>query len=129
MPIAHVTLATRDVAESERFFAAAFGWRRLERPGNIHCKAAWLEIPPGQELHLLELEGFSVSRFEAEFGRHVALYHPRADFDGLKERLVRAGAALIPAGRETPFARFFCRDPVDGYVFEIIEEGAVREAR
>ena len=51
--------------------------------------------------------------------------HP--DFPELKQRLVAHGAELIPPIRETPFARFFFRDP-NGYMFEVIDsEGYVRE--
>ena len=74
---------------------------------------------PGQELHLVEVAGFTPSPFEAEFGRHVALAVPPADFDGLKHRLRAHGATLIDPQRPTPFDRFFFRDP-DGYVFEVV---------
>ena len=119
MPLAHLTLATRDVHASARFFAQALGWRPIARPDNIGRPAAWLEIAPGQELHLVEVPGFEPSPFEAEFGRHVALAVPLAEFDGLKRRLMAHGATLIDAARPTPFARFFFRNP-DGYVFEVV---------
>lgn len=120
MALAHLTLATRDVAGSLRFFAEALGWRPISRPGNIGRPAAWLEIAPGQELHLIEVRDFVPSPFEAEFGRHLAVTVPFAEFEALKRRLVANGAAIIPPDRETPFARFFFRDP-NGYVFEIVE--------
>jgi hypothetical protein len=44
----------------------------------------------------------------------------------LKERLVAAGADLIEARRATPFERFFFREPINGYVFEVVD--AAREA-
>jgi hypothetical protein len=62
-----------------------------------------------------------VSPFEAEFGRHVAVYHPRNQFDELKQRLVERGATLVEPLRATPFERFFFREPINGYVFEVIE--------
>jgi hypothetical protein len=68
------------------------------------------------------VEGFQVSPFEAEFGRHVALFYPRAGFDGLRQRLQSAGAELIEPLRATPFDRFFFREPVNGYVFEVIDQ-------
>ena len=58
---------------------------------------------------------------EAEYGRHVALFHPRSDFAALKARLVGEGAVLIDPIRPTPFERFFFREPVNGYVFEVID--------
>jgi catechol 2,3-dioxygenase-like lactoylglutathione lyase family enzyme len=99
MALAHVTLATRNVREAEAFFAAALGWRPIDRPNNVGRPAAWLEIAPGQELHLVEVLDFQPSPFEAEFGRHVA--------------------TLIDPLRATPFLRFFFRSP-DGYVFEVV---------
>jgi catechol 2,3-dioxygenase-like lactoylglutathione lyase family enzyme len=119
MAIAHITLATRDVKRASRFFAATFGRRPIDRPSNIPFPAAWLEIAPGQELHLIEIDEFQASSFEREYGRHVALSYPVGEFDALKERLREHEAELIAPARETPFERFFFRDP-DGYVFEVV---------
>ena len=120
MSLAHITLATRDVAGSSRFFEQTLLWRPIVRPGNIDRTAAWLEIAPGQQLHLIEVAGFEPSPFEAEFGRHIAVFHEGSDFLALKERLAAHGATLIDAIRPTPFARFFFRDP-NGYYFEVID--------
>jgi catechol 2,3-dioxygenase-like lactoylglutathione lyase family enzyme len=119
MAIAHVTLATRDVRRASQFFAAVLGWRPLDRPSNIPMPAAWLEIAPGQELHLVEVPDYAPSPFEREYGRHVAISHPAADFDGLKERLRQQGAELVAPLRPTTTERFFFRDP-DGYFFEVV---------
>ena len=120
MSFAHLTLATRDVIATRDFFAGTLGWEPIERPGNIDVEAAWLRIVPGQELHLLRVPDFEPSDFEQEFGRHFAVEHPVAGFAGLKERLVEGGAELIDPIRETPFERFFFRDP-NGYVFEVVD--------
>jgi catechol 2,3-dioxygenase-like lactoylglutathione lyase family enzyme len=119
MAIAHITLATRDVVRSQRFFTDTLGWKPIERPGNIDVTGAWLNITDDQELHLVEVEGFEVSPFEEEFGRHVAVAVPEAEFDALKSRLVAHGAQLITPQRATPFTRFFFKDP-NGYIFEIV---------
>ena len=111
MPLAHLTLATRDVQKTQKFFAQTLGWRPIARPNNIGRPAAWLFIAPGQELHIVEVAYFEPSPFEAEFGRHFAFAVPAADFDGLKRRLLEHGAELIAPVRETPFARFFFREP------------------
>ena len=121
-PFLHLTLACRDVEKTAGFFERTMGWRRLERPGNIEMAAVWLEIAPGQELHLLEVEGFEVSPFEAEFGRHAALVCDARDWTALQERLQGHGATIIPPERPTSFRRFFFRTP-DGYVFEVVEGG------
>lgn len=126
MPFAHLTLATRDVPRALSFFADALGWRPIARPNNIGRAAAWLEIAPGQELHLVEVADFRPSAFEEEFGRHVAVAVPLAEFEALRERLRSAGAELIAAQRPTPFARFFFRSP-DGYVFEVVEADHISE--
>jgi catechol 2,3-dioxygenase-like lactoylglutathione lyase family enzyme len=125
MALAHLTLATRDVAATATFFTATLGWQPIQRPNNIGRPAAWLTIAPGQELHIVEVQAFAPSPFEAEFGRHFAFAVPVAEFAALQARLVAHGATLIEAIRETPFARFFFRSP-DGYVFEIV--AAEREA-
>ncbi|MBT3842060.1 MAG: hypothetical protein HOF61_07755, partial [Verrucomicrobia bacterium] len=46
--------------------------------------------------------------------------YPADGFAGLKERLAKHGAELIDPIRETPFDRFFFRDP-NGYIFEVID--------
>jgi catechol 2,3-dioxygenase-like lactoylglutathione lyase family enzyme len=120
MTFAHFTLATRDVARTRDFFAATFLWRPIERPANIDRPAAWLEIGQGEEMHLVEVADFTPSAFEREFGRHIALFYPASQFAALKGRLVAHGAELIEPQRETPFERFFFRDP-NGYVFEVID--------
>ena len=121
MALAHVTLATRELARSTAFFHEVMGWTPIGRPRNNAAPAAWLQVAPGQELHLVEVPGFEPSAFEQEYGRHVAVSFPRADFKALKERLVAHGAKVIEPLRETPFDRFFFRDP-NGYLFEVLEE-------
>lgn len=120
MAFAHIALATRDVRATSRFFEVTLGWRPIDRPGNIATPSAWLEVAPGQEVHLLELPDFAPSPFEREYGRHLAVTYPRDGFDGLRARLREQGAEVIAAERPTPFARFFFRSP-DGYVFEVVE--------
>jgi catechol 2,3-dioxygenase-like lactoylglutathione lyase family enzyme len=120
MTFAHFTLATRDVARTGEFFAATFLWPPIERPSNIDRPAAWLEMAPGQEIHLVEVHDFAPSPFEHEFGRHIALFYPARQFAALKTRLVAHGAELVEPLRETPFERFFFRDP-NGYLFEVMD--------
>ena len=67
------------------------GWQPLARPGNIDTNAAWLEIAPGIELHLIEDPEFEPSPFEKEFGRHIALTSALADFPQV-ERAIAAQA-------------------------------------
>jgi catechol 2,3-dioxygenase-like lactoylglutathione lyase family enzyme len=122
MSLAHLTLATRQVQKTASFFEDTLGYARDPIPGNIPDEAAWLNLGRGQQIHLVYVEGFGAPPCEQEFGRHIAVYHPRDDFEALKQRLVERGAELIEPLRETPFDRFFFREPVNGYVFEVIDQ-------
>ena len=121
MSLAHLTLPSREVAATAAFLEKTLGYPRDPLPENAVGDAVWFNIGNGQQLHVLHVEGFEVSPFEREFGRHVALFFPRARFETLKQTLRNHGAELIDPLRATPFARFFFKEPVNGYVFEIIE--------
>lgn len=120
MSFAHLTLPTRDVEKTASFFERTLGYARRGVPNNSPVEALWLDLGRGQEMHVFFVDGFEVSRFESEFGRHVAVFYPRAQFPALKERLTIEGAELIQPLRATTIERFFFREPVNGYVFEVI---------
>jgi catechol 2,3-dioxygenase-like lactoylglutathione lyase family enzyme len=120
MSLAHLTLPTRDVEKTASFLEGTLGYLRDPVPENIPCETVWLNIGCGQQMHVFYVEGFEVSPFEREFGRHVAVFYPRPLFEGLKQGLLQHGADLIEPLRATPFERFFFREPVNGYVFEVI---------
>jgi len=122
MSLAHLTLPTRDVEKTARFFENTLGYARSPVPGNSPVEVLWLDIGRGQQIHVFYVEGFAVSPFESEFGRHVAMFYPLDQFAALKARLVEEGATLITPLRATPFERFFFREPVNGYVFEVIDQ-------
>ena len=124
---AHLTLPSRHVEETTRFIETTLGYRRKPVPDNSPVDARWLDIGHGQELHVFYVEGFEVSPFEAEFGRHVALFHPIEDFPALRRRIVDAGGELVEPLRETPFDRLFVREPINGYVFELIDRDRHRQ--
>jgi len=126
MTLAHLTLPTRDVEKTATFLEKTLELSRDPIPDNVPCETAWLNIGRGQQVHIVHVEGFEVSPFEREFGRHVALFYPGRQFEALKERLRRHGAELIEPLRATSFARFFFREPVNGYVFEIIDDNSQR---
>ena len=121
MTLAHLTLPTQHVEQTTAFLEQTLRYRRKPVPSNSPVEVTWLDIGHGQEIHVFYVEGFVVSAFEAEFGRHVAVYHPLADFPALRERLLEAGAELIEPLRATSFARFFFREPINRYVFEVID--------
>ena len=124
---AHLTLPTQRVEATTRFIETALGYRRKVVPANSPVEANWLDIGHGQELHVFYVEGFEISPFEAEFGRHVALFHDADDFPALRRRVVDAGGELVEALRATPFERLFFREPVNGYLFEVIDRERHRE--
>ena len=124
---AHLTLPTQHVEETTRFLEAILQYRRKEVPSNSPVDVRWLDIGHGQELHVFFVEGFVASPFESEFGRHVALFHPLADFPAMRERIARAGGELVDAVRATHFERLFFREPVNGYLFEVIDDERHRQ--
>ncbi len=123
MRLAHLTLPTQHVEPTAAFLEHTLGLARLPVPANSPVPVVWLDLGGGQSMHVFHVDAFAVSPFEREFGRHVALFHPGSDFPALRERLRAAGAELVEPLRPTPFARFFFREPVNGYVFEVIEAG------
>jgi catechol 2,3-dioxygenase-like lactoylglutathione lyase family enzyme len=122
MTLAHLTLPTQHVEQTIAFFEKTLGYTRRPAPGNSPVEALWLDIGRGQQIHVVHVDGLVPPPSEGEFGRHVAVFYPRAEFAGLRDRLAALGAELIEPLRATPFQRFFFRDPVNGYVFEVIEE-------
>ena len=119
---AHLTLPTRFVERTTTFFQQMLGYRRLPVPANSPVETQWLDVGLGQQMHVFYVDGFEVSPFEDEFGRHVAMFHPLSDFDALKARLAAEGCEIFYAMRPTPFERFFFREPINGYVFEVIDD-------
>ena len=120
MSFAHLTLATRDAEGTAAFFEKTLGWKRIEVPANTPIEAIWLDIGGGGQIHVLGVEGFEVSPFETEFGRHLAVFYPGSKFDEVKARLAKHGAQVIAPIRPTPFERFFFKDP-NGYMIELID--------
>jgi len=119
---AHLTLATQDVERTAAFLEKTLGYTRNPSPANSPVPTVWLNVGRSQEMHVTFVEGFRVSGFEGEFGRHIAVYHPVEDFAGLKQRLTDAGGELIEPMRTTAHQRLFFREPVNGYVFEVIDQ-------
>ena len=122
MSLGHLTLPTREVEKTASFLEETLGYIRDPVPANVPDETVWLNIGRGQQIHVFFVDGFEVSPFEREFGRHVAVFHPLQDFAALKERLRQRGAELVEPLRSTPFERFFFREPVNGYFFEVIDQ-------
>lgn len=125
MPFAHLAIGSRDVIATADFLCRAMGWQHIDVPGNVPMQVAWLDISPkrdrSQQIHIIHVADFEISPFDREFGRHTALFHEGGDMAGLKRRIAAAGGELIAPLRPTPFERFFFREPINGYVFEVID--------
>jgi catechol 2,3-dioxygenase-like lactoylglutathione lyase family enzyme len=122
MSLAHLTLATREVERTAQFLERTLGFRRDPVPANSPVEVVWLATGGGQQIHILFVEGFEASPFEGEFGRHVAMFRPAEEMGALQEELAAAGAELMQPMRPSAVERFFFREPVNGYVFEVIAE-------
>jgi catechol 2,3-dioxygenase-like lactoylglutathione lyase family enzyme len=117
----HLTLPTRDVQATASFLEQTLGYTRDAAPANSPVETVWLNIRHGQQVHIVFVEGFSVSPFEGEFGRHIAVFHAADRFPALRQQLQDLGAEVFDPERPSPFARFFFREPVNGFVFEVID--------
>jgi hypothetical protein len=120
MSLAHLTLPTSAVEDTARFLEQTLGYTRDPAPANSPMETVWLGTGGGQQMHIVHVDGFAVSSFEGEFGRHIAVFHPAEEIVALKERLVAAGANVVQPLRPSAHERFFFREPVNGYVFEVI---------
>jgi catechol 2,3-dioxygenase-like lactoylglutathione lyase family enzyme len=120
MSLAHLTLPTLDVERTAQFLEQTLGYTRDSAPSNSPVATVWLATGGGQQLHIVFVEGFAVSPFEGEFGRHIALHYAAPKIDALKARLLAAGSHIIEPRRPSAHQRFFFRDPINGYVFEVI---------
>jgi hypothetical protein len=122
MSLAHLTLPTLAVERTARFLEQTLFYTRDPAPANSPVETVWLSIGGGQQMHIVHVEGFETSRFEGEFGRHIAIFCPAPEIAALKERLLAAGAHVMQPLRPGTHERFFFREPVNGYVFEVIAQ-------
>ena len=120
MSLAHLTLPTLAVEATAQFLEQTLGLTRDPAPLNSPVETVWLATGAGQQFHIVFVEGFQVSPFEGEFGRHIAIFRPPEEIAALKERLSAAGANVMQPIRPSAHERFFFREPINGYVFEVI---------
>jgi hypothetical protein len=122
MSLAHLTLPTLAVERTARFLEHTLGYTRDPAPANSPVETVWLATGDGRQMHIVYVEGFEVSPFEGEFGRHIAVFCPAREIAALRQRLLAAGAHLMQPLRPSAQDRFFFREPVNGYVFEVIAQ-------
>jgi len=112
----HISLQTKRLAESRKFYCEVMGFREIERP-NFNFSGAWL-FNYGVQIHLIEHpsapdpQGEIITR-----ANHVAFHVD--DMEVARQRLVEAGIEF----RENLIAernlhQLFFRDP-DGHHLEL----------
>jgi hypothetical protein len=101
-------------------------WEPIATPSNAPVNVAWIDISEkrdrSEQIHLIQVDDFVISQFDREFGRHLAVFHPGGDMQQARMRIVEGGGQLIDPLRPTPFERFFFREPVNGYIIEVIHQ-------
>jgi catechol 2,3-dioxygenase-like lactoylglutathione lyase family enzyme len=126
MPLAHLAIGSRDVRATAEFLCRTMGWELISSPANAPLAVAWIDVSArhdrSQQIHVIHVADFEISPFDREFGRHMAVFHDGHDMAALKLRIAEQGGELIAPLRPTPFERFFFREPVNGYVFEVINQ-------
>ena len=113
-----MTLPTRDVQATASFLEKTLGYTRVAEPAGSRAETAWLNIQNGQQIQVVFAEDFAVSPFDGDIG-HITVFHPATQFAELKQQLERLGAHVFAPERPSRVARFFFREPVNGYVFEV----------
>ncbi|MHB1951219.1 MAG: VOC family protein [Acidiferrobacteraceae bacterium] len=115
--IAHVGILVSDLERSLAFYVGVLGLKRHDQRPDLGYRGAWLDLPSGQQIHLLELAKTAAGQ-DAPPGRdaHLAI-HVRA-IDNVRHALANAHTPFSPSrsGRRA----IFCRDP-DGNALEFIE--------
>lgn len=126
MAIAHLAIGSRDVQATAVFLCVTMGWEPIDSPSNVPREVAWIDVSHhrdrSQQIHVIYSAKFEISPFEIEFGRHLAVFHPSDDMSTLRKRITDYGGKLIEPQRPTPFERFFFREPINGYLFEVINQ-------
>ncbi|MDX1697471.1 MAG: VOC family protein [Thiohalobacterales bacterium] len=115
----HVSILVNDTGRALDFYHGILGLPvNAERP-DLGFPGAWLDVGPGQQIHLLELPADTcIDRPSVHGGRdrHIALRVD--DLDSVVGTLAEAGIdyTLSRSGRRA----LFCRDP-DGNAVELVE--------
>jgi glyoxylase I family protein len=116
----HVSLIVADTGRALEFYQGVLGLTLdLQRP-DLGYPGAWLHLPGGQQLHLLQLPSPDPRHGRPEHGgrdRHIAMH-----VTALDDLAMVLTQAHIPFTRSRSGRRaLFCRDP-DGNALEFIEQ-------
>ena len=119
--ISMITLGTRDLEASVRFYEQGLGLPRMESPPQVAfftLNGSWLALYDRQSL----AEGAGVSPEGSGFAG-IAIAHnvdSEAAVDAIMAQAVSAGARLVKPARKAPWGGYsgYFADP-DGYLWEI----------
>jgi len=117
LSIHHVSLLVSDTGRALDFYQGLLGLPRAERP-ELGFPGAWLEVPGGGQIHLLELpSSMRGGQLPEHVGRDAHIALQVSDLEEMKERLDEVGISYTSSrsGR----AAIFCRDP-DGNGIELV---------
>lgn len=116
---AHVSLVVANTATSLAFYCDLLGFKQDFTRPEMSFAGAWLEIGPGEQIHLLEVDNPDPVSGRPDHGgrdRHTAFTIQQ--LTPLAAKLSEAGISysMSQSGRKA----LFCRDP-DGNALEFIE--------
>lgn len=122
LAVHHASVVVQDTETSLGFYRDVLGLGVDPSRPDMSYDGAWLNLPDGRQIHLLELPNPDPIEGRPDHGgrdRHVAL--SISDLDELVARLNKAGIphTVSASGRRA----CFCRDP-DGNAVEFVESPA-----
>lgn len=108
MPLHHVSLSVRDVAEALPFYTDALGFEVLPRP-DFGIAGAWLSTENGVQVHLIE-----DPNFEPTPGPHIAF--ETRDIEAEAERLRTLGVVVGDVFELNGQRQAFFNDPAGNQI-------------
>ena len=123
LQIHHVSLTTRDLAKSRRFYREVLGLSEIARPP-FPFDGAWFQLGETQQLHLIANEEGSyrppkINTKDVHFALRVPNY--MAALELLRARGVRDDEMVINPRATAGFPQLYVLDP-DNHVIEINAE-------
>jgi catechol 2,3-dioxygenase-like lactoylglutathione lyase family enzyme len=106
MRLAHVNISIDDVEAARRFYGETLSLQSAPRPTDAGRPGCWFRLG-GVEVHLSEEKGAD----NAKSKRHIAFEVAPSELEGIRNRLVDAGAPIEEARPIAGVRRFFARDP------------------
>ncbi|HWH93313.1 MAG TPA: VOC family protein [Baekduia sp.] len=117
----HVSLETRPAdVDAEVAFWALLGFSRVESPGELGERTAWVQAGDGSQIHLL----YASDPVTMPKG-HVAVLAPA--FDATVSALEDAGHAVEPRTQHWGAPRSYVRSPA-GHLVEVMAAPPMRRA-